>query len=83
MPVENFVIRFIFGESWKGGARHGEVPMKHREQFSYKDFLMWADSERLADSGEWRATVRIRRKNSDTIKSFAPKETFKTEEEAI
>ena len=57
--------------------------MGQRDQEIYKSFVIWAITDRLAESGEWRAKVNIMRKDGKTIKPFLLNHTIKTEEEAI
>lgn len=51
---------------------------------SYGHFVMKAIAYSLAESGEWRGEVQIKRKNSNKIQPFAILEkTFKTKKETI
>ena len=57
--------------------------MSQRDELVYKDFLVWAITYLLQESGEWRGKVNIMRKDGMTIKPFLLENTFKTKEEAI
>jgi hypothetical protein len=57
--------------------------MEQQDQGIYKDFLIWAITYSLAESGEWRGKVNIMRKDGLTIRPFLLERTFKTEEEAV
>jgi hypothetical protein len=60
----------------------GAVHMKQRDQVIYKDFLIWAITYSLRDSGEWIVEVNIRRKHGLTIRPFLLGHIFKTAEDA-
>jgi hypothetical protein len=57
--------------------------MNQKDHAIYKDFLIWAITYTLAESGEWRGKVNIMRKDGNKIRPFLLESTFKTEEDAI
>ena len=57
--------------------------MNQKDHAICKDFLIWAITYTLSESGEWRGKVNIMRKDGNKIWPFLLESTFQTEEKAI